>query len=188
MSWSGKLCSRAGQSQCYGRVCKTGVQCLLTALWPLPGPWVVVVGSWCRVGSFFLCREAGGARRGEGDGYVDLAVFSCILSSRASPQPPSCAHLSQRPLVSSHFLNPSPHHIHVLPPGPASSPRGIPLLFPAPLPTEGSDVGSLSILRARRSQGCLQHETQSSHPLLCPSELRCFNLTPGGAIRKVKKC
>ena len=146
----------------------------------------VVVGSWGRVGSFFSLQRS---RRGE-EGRGWRVCWPCHLLPpllQGLPRPPSCAHLSQRPLVSSHFLNPSPHHIHVLPPGPASSPRRIPLLFPVPLPTEGSDVGSLSILRAWRSQGCLQHETQSSHPLLCPSQPICFNLTPGWCYEESEK-
>ena len=152
------------------------VQCLLTALSPWPGPWGGGGGELAQSRLFFAEKQAG---RG---GERVIGMLISLSSASSPPGPPTCplaVHTCPRGLlVSSHFLNPSPHHIHVLPPGPASSPWGIPLLFSAPLPTEGSDVGSLSILRAWRSQGCLQNDTQPSHSLLCPSQPMCFNLTP----------
>ena len=111
----------------------------------------VVVGELVQGRLAFAEQQAG--RGGERVMGVALLSSLCVLSSRASQLSPGCVHLSQRPSGLQPLSEPPPHHTHVLPPGPASSPRGIPLLFPGPLAqskappsTEGSDVGSVSIL------------------------------------------
>lgn len=142
------------------------VQCLLTALSSLPA-----CGWWwwelCRV-DFFLQRS----RRGEeGRGVIGTLILlsSASLSSRVAPTCPLAVHTCPRGLlVSSHFLNPLPPH-----PRPSSwpslvSPGGSPS-FSAPSPLRGltcpSPYPSLEVT------GCLsQHDTQSSHSLLCPSQ------------------
>ena len=83
LSWSGKLCSHAGQSQRCGRVCKTGVQRLLTALSPLPGPWRGGGGELGQGRLFFFFAEKQAGRGGE-----RVTGMLTLPSSASSPPGP----------------------------------------------------------------------------------------------------
>ena len=92
-SRSGKLCSRAGRSQCPGRRVSWEP---MSSYSFLTLPVLGVVGGEQVQGRLAFAEQQAG-RGGERVMGVALSSSLCILSSRAPQLSPGCVHLSQRP-------------------------------------------------------------------------------------------